>query len=29
MDYLRSLYRTFCLDADHVEARCTLSFSLL
>ena len=29
MDYLRSLYRTFCPDADDVEARCMLSFSLL
>jgi AcrR family transcriptional regulator len=29
MDYLRSLYRTFCSDPDDVEARCMLSFSLL
>jgi AcrR family transcriptional regulator len=29
MDYLRSLYRTFCPDPDDVEARCVLSFSLL
>lgn len=29
MDYLRSLYRTFCADPDDVEARCMLSFSLL
>ena len=29
MDYLRSLYRTFCPVADDVEARCMLSFSLL
>ena len=28
MDYLRSLYRTFCADPDDVEARCMLSFSL-
>ena len=29
MDYLRSLFGTFCADADDVEARCMLSFSLL
>jgi AcrR family transcriptional regulator len=29
MDYLRSLFSTFCADADDVEARCLLSFSLL
>ncbi len=29
MDYLRSLFGTFCADAGDVEARCLLSFSLL
>jgi len=29
MDYLRSLFGSFCADADDVEARCMLSFSLL
>src|SRR6476619_4200345 len=29
MDYLRSLYRTFCPDSDDVEALSMLSFSLL
>jgi len=29
MEYLRSLFSTFCPDADDVEARCMLSFSLL
>lgn len=29
MDYLRSLFGAFCSDADDVEARCMLSFSLL
>jgi AcrR family transcriptional regulator len=29
MDYLRSLFSTFCSDPDDVEARCMLSFSLL
>jgi AcrR family transcriptional regulator len=29
MDYLRSLFGAFCTDADDVEVRCTLSFSLL
>jgi AcrR family transcriptional regulator len=29
MDYLRSLYGAFCPDADDVEARAMLSFSLL
>jgi AcrR family transcriptional regulator len=29
MEYLRSLFGTFCPDADDVEARCMLSFSLL
>jgi AcrR family transcriptional regulator len=29
MDYLRSLFRTFCSDPRDVEARCLLSFSLL
>ncbi|MGE5286575.1 MAG: TetR/AcrR family transcriptional regulator [Micromonosporaceae bacterium] len=29
MDYLRSLFGTFCADADDVEARCMLFFSLL
>jgi AcrR family transcriptional regulator len=29
MDYLRSLYATFCSDPDDVEARAMLSFSLL
>jgi AcrR family transcriptional regulator len=29
MDYLRSLFGAFCPDADDVEARCMLSFSLL
>lgn len=29
MDYLRSLFGDFCTDADDVEARCMLSFSLL
>lgn len=29
MDYLRSLFGTFCADANDVEARCMLSFSLL
>jgi AcrR family transcriptional regulator len=29
MDYLRSLFGTFCHDADDVEVRCMLAFSLL
>jgi AcrR family transcriptional regulator len=29
MDYLRALFGAFCLDADDVEARCLLAFSLL
>jgi AcrR family transcriptional regulator len=29
MDYLRSLFGSFCPDPDDVEARCLLSFSLL
>jgi hypothetical protein len=29
MDYLRSLFRTFCPDADDVEARSLLYYSLL
>jgi AcrR family transcriptional regulator len=29
MDYLRSLFGAFCADADDVEARCMLFFSLL
>ena len=29
MDYLRSLFGAFCPDADEVEARCMLAFSLL
>ena len=29
MDHLRSLFGTFCADADDVEARCMLFFSLL
>jgi AcrR family transcriptional regulator len=29
MDYLRSLFGTFCADADDVEARSMLAFSLL
>ncbi len=29
MDYLRSLFGAFSADADDVEARCMLSFSLL
>ena len=29
MDYLRSLFGTFCHDADDVEIRCMLAFSLL
>jgi AcrR family transcriptional regulator len=29
MEYLRSLFGAFCADADDVEARCMLSFSLL
>jgi hypothetical protein len=29
MDYLRSQFATFCLDADEVETRCMLAFSLL
>ena len=29
MEYLRSLFSAFCPDADDVEARCMLSFSLL
>jgi AcrR family transcriptional regulator len=29
MDYLRSLFGTLCADADDVEARCMLFFSLL
>jgi AcrR family transcriptional regulator len=28
MDYLRSLFETFCPDKDEVEARCMLAFSL-
>jgi AcrR family transcriptional regulator len=28
MDYLRSLFETFCPDEDEVEARCMLAFSL-
>jgi hypothetical protein len=28
MDYLRSLFRAFCVDEDDVEARCMLTFSL-
>ncbi|MFC9299646.1 TetR/AcrR family transcriptional regulator [Streptomyces sp. NPDC057011] len=28
MDYLRSLFRSFCPDEDDVEARCMLAFSL-
>jgi hypothetical protein len=28
MDYLRSLFGTFCDDQDEVEARCMLFFSL-
>jgi AcrR family transcriptional regulator len=29
MDYLRSLFGTFCRDADDVEARCLLFYSLM
>jgi AcrR family transcriptional regulator len=29
MDYLRSLFTVFCTDADDVEVRCMLSYSLL
>jgi len=29
MDYLRSLFGSFCPDEDEVEARCMLAFSLL
>ena len=29
MDYLRSLFGTFCVDPDDVEVRCMLAFSLL
>ena len=29
MDYLRSLFATFCADADEVETRCLLYYSLL
>ncbi len=29
MDYLRSLFGSFCPDADDVEARCMIAFSLL
>jgi AcrR family transcriptional regulator len=29
MDYLRTLFGTFCADADEIEARSTLAFSLL
>ena len=29
LDYLRTLFGTFCADADEVEARSTLAFSLL
>jgi AcrR family transcriptional regulator len=29
MDYLRSLFATFCSDPDDVEARCMVAFSLL
>ncbi|MGI9099477.1 MAG: TetR/AcrR family transcriptional regulator [Solirubrobacteraceae bacterium] len=29
MDYLRSLFGAFCPDADDVEARCMLTYSLL
>jgi AcrR family transcriptional regulator len=29
LDYLRALFGTFCADADEVEARSTLAFSLL
>jgi hypothetical protein len=29
MDYLRSLFGAFCPDADDVEARCMLYYSLL
>jgi hypothetical protein len=29
MEYLRSLFAAFCGDADEVEARCMLFFSLL
>ncbi len=29
MDYLRPLFGAFCSDADDVEARCMLAFSLL
>ena len=29
MDYLRSLFGAFCVDADDIEARCMLFFSLL
>ena len=29
MDYLRSLFGTFCADPDDIEARCMLFFSLL
>jgi hypothetical protein len=29
MEYLRTLFRTFCGDEDDVEARCMLAFSLL
>src|SRR5215210_4911956 len=28
MDYMRSLFGAFCADADEVEARCLLAFSL-
>ena len=28
MDYMRSLFGAFCADADEVEARCTIAFSL-
>jgi AcrR family transcriptional regulator len=28
MDYMRSLFRTFCADEDEVEDRCLLAFSL-
>jgi hypothetical protein len=29
MDYLRSLFGTFCQDPDDIEVRCMLAFSLL
>jgi hypothetical protein len=28
MDYLRSLFRSFCCDEDDVEVRCLLFYSL-